>query len=115
MIMAMPSRMDRSSINTYVASTKVVVIRLALPSGKVVLSMQLKLLILGALAPIALCSPAMALDAWVMTIERGLPVATVERADGSLRVICDPDRVFGPTSNAAVAAQLGKDGAAKPA
>jgi len=71
--------------------------------------MQLKLLILGALAPIALCSPAMALDAWVMTTERGLPVATVERADGTLRVICDPDRVFGPTSNGAVAARLGKD------
>jgi hypothetical protein len=79
------------------------------PAGKVVLSMQLKLLVLGVVAPFAICGPALALDAWAMTTERGLPVATVGSAEGTLRVICDPDRVFGPTSNAAIAAQLGGD------
>ena len=71
--------------------------------------MQFKPLILGALAPFAISSPALALDAWNMTTERGLPVLSVEHAQGALRVICDPDRAFGPTSNAAVAARFGKD------
>jgi hypothetical protein len=79
------------------------------PAGKVILSMQFKPLILGALAPFAMSSPVLALDAWEMTTERGLPVISVEHADGALRVICDPDRVFGPTSNGAVAARFGKD------
>ena len=79
------------------------------PAGKVILSMQFKPLILGALAPFAMSSPVLALDAWEMTTERGLPVISVEHAEGALRVICDPDRVFGPTSNGAVAARFGKD------
>lgn len=79
------------------------------PAGKVILSMQFKPLILGALAPFAMSSPVLALDAWEMTTARGLPVISVEHAEGTLRVICDPDRVFGPTSNGAVAALFGKD------
>ena len=79
------------------------------PAGKVILSMQFKPLILGALAPFAMSSPVLALDAWEMTTERGLPVISVEHAEGALRVICDPDRVFGPTSNGAVSARFGKD------
>ena len=76
---------------------------------KVLLSMHFTSPILGALALFVTSNPAMALDAWVTSVERGLPVFSVETSKGALRLICDPDRVFGPTSNGGVTARFAKD------
>lgn len=64
---------------------------------------------LCALALISVSGPALALDSWVATTERGLPVLSLSQGDGSVRIVCDPDHVFGPTPNGAVIVALPKD------
>ena len=54
-------------------------------------------------------NPAVALDTWAVSVERGLPVLTAETSTGALRLVCDPDRVFGPTSNGSVAVRFARD------
>ncbi len=63
----------------------------------------------GALSLFFVAGPALALDAWTQTTERGLPVLSLKSGDGAVRIICDPDRVFGPTPNGAVVVNLPKD------
>ena len=79
------------------------------PEEKVVLSMQVMSPILGALALLVISNPAVALDAWAASVERGLPVLTAETSSGALRLVCDPDRVFGPTSNGSVTLRFARD------
>lgn len=64
---------------------------------------------LCALALISVSGPALALDSWTATTERGLPVLSLTQREGSVRIVCDPDRVFGPTPNGAVIVALPKD------
>lgn len=66
---------------------------------------------LYALALISGTGPALALDSWALTTERGLPVLNLSQGEASVRIVCDPDRVFGPTPNGAVIVALpnGKD------
>ena len=54
-------------------------------------------------------TPALALDTWTDTVQRGLRALSLKTADGEVRIYCDPDRVFGPASNANVAIDLAKD------
>src|SRR5690606_25159289 len=73
------------------------------------LSMHVLSPALCALALMSVSGPALALDSWTATTERGLPVLSLTQGDGSLRIVCDPDRVFGPTPNGAVIVVLPKD------
>ena len=79
------------------------------PKEKVFLSMQVTSPILGVLVLLTMSGPALALDTWAAQVERGLPVLSIETPDGALRVTCDPDRVFGPTSNGSVTARFTRD------
>ncbi len=71
--------------------------------------MHVRSLALCAFTLISVSAPALALDSWATTTERGLPVLSLTQGEGSVRIICDPDRVFGPTPNAAVIEVLPKD------
>jgi hypothetical protein len=64
---------------------------------------------LGALVLISLSGQAMALDSWTTSTQRGLATYAVTQAAGSVQIVCDPDRVFGPTPNGAVIVSLPKD------
>ncbi len=64
---------------------------------------------LCAVALMSVSGPALALDSWTATTERGLPVLSLAQGEGSVRIVCDPDRVFGPTPNGAVIVALPKD------
>lgn len=73
---------------------------------------QLKHVLSPALCVLALISgsgPALALDSWTATTERGLQVFSLTQGAGAVRIVCDPDRVFGPTPNGAVIVTLPKD------
>lgn len=76
---------------------------------KASLSMHVRFPLFGALTLFLVSGPAFALDAWTKTTERGLPVLSLSSGDGALRIVCDPDRVFGPTPNGAVVVNLPKD------
>ncbi len=65
--------------------------------------------VFGALALISVSDPALALDAWKPSTERGLPVLELTSDAGKLRLVCDPDRVFGSTPNGAVVVAFEKD------
>jgi hypothetical protein len=73
------------------------------------LSMHVLSPALCALALMSVSGPALALDSWTATTERGLPVLSLSQGEGSVRIVCDPDRVFGPTPNGAVIVSLPKD------
>jgi hypothetical protein len=76
---------------------------------KVSLSMHVLSPTLCALALISVSGPALALDSWTASTERGLPVLSLMQGEGSVRIVCDPDRAFGPTPNGAVLVTLPKD------
>lgn len=59
----------------------------------------------------AMSVPGHALDAWTVGVERGLPTYVLTSAAGEVRLVCDPDRVFGPTPNAALVVRFDKDAA----
>jgi hypothetical protein len=71
--------------------------------------MQISSPILAATLSFIAVTPALALDTWTDTVQRGLRALTLKTADGEVRLYCDPDRVFGPDSNANVAIALAKD------
>lgn len=48
-------------------------------------------------------------EAWTATTERGLPVYSIGTKDAGVRLVCDPDRIFGESSNASVIATFPKD------
>jgi hypothetical protein len=66
-------------------------------------------LVVSALA--AMSVPAHALDAWTVGVERGLPTYALTTEAGEVRLVCDPDRVFGPTPNGALVVRFDKDAA----
>ncbi|NTT87619.1 hypothetical protein [Tabrizicola fusiformis] len=57
-------------------------------------------LVVSALA--AMSVPVHALDAWTVGVERGMPTYALTTEAGEVRLVCDPDRVFGPTPNGAL-------------
>ena len=59
----------------------------------------------------AMSVPVHALDAWTVGVERGLPTYAPTSEHGELRLVCDPDRVFGPTPNGAFVVRFVKDAA----
>jgi len=67
-------------------------------------------LVVSALA--AMSVPVHALDAWTVGVERGLPTYALTSEAGEVRLVCDPDRVFGPTPNGALVVRFDKDAAA---
>jgi hypothetical protein len=67
--------------------------------------------VLGAMVLMTFSGPALALDAWKPSTERGLPVLELASDAGKLRLVCDPDRVFGPTPNGALVVRFDKDAA----
>lgn len=71
--------------------------------------MQIPSPILAAALLFVAVTPALALDTWTDNVQRGLRALTLKTADGEVRIYCDPDRVFGPDSNANVAIGLAKD------
>ncbi|MEO8244755.1 MAG: hypothetical protein ABI832_20910 [bacterium] len=71
--------------------------------------MQIPSPILAAVALFVAVTPALALDTWADTVQRGLRALSLKTADGELRLYCDPARVFGPDSNANVAVEFAKD------
>lgn len=71
--------------------------------------MQIRSPILAAALMVVAFTPALALDTWTDTVQRGLRALSLKTADGEVRIYCDPDRVFGPDSNANVAIDLAKD------
>jgi hypothetical protein len=64
-------------------------------------------LVVSALA--AMSDPVHALDAWTVGVERGLPTYALTSEAGEVRLVCDPDRVFGPTPNGALVVGFDKD------
>jgi hypothetical protein len=76
---------------------------------KVSLSMQVPSPILAAALLFVAVTPALAIDTWTDTVQRGLRALSLTTTDGEVRIYCDPDRVFGPDSNANVAVELTKD------
>lgn len=71
--------------------------------------MQIRSPILAASLLFVAVTPALALDIWTDSVHRGLRALFLKTADGEVRIYCDPDRVFGPDSNANVAIDLAKD------
>jgi hypothetical protein len=65
--------------------------------------------VVGALALVLVSGPALAFDAWTVGVERGLPTYALTSDVGAFRLVCDPNRVFGPTSNGAVVVRFAKD------
>jgi hypothetical protein len=65
--------------------------------------------VVGALALVLMSGPALAFDAWTVGVERGLPTYALASDSGTFRLVCDPDRVFGPTSNGTVVVRFTKD------
>ncbi len=59
----------------------------------------------------AMSVPVSALDAWTVGVERGLPTYTLISEAGEVRLVCDPDRVFGATPNGALVVGFDKDAA----
>ena len=59
----------------------------------------------------AMTVPVHALDAWTIGVERGLPTYALTSEAGEVRLVCDPDRVFGPTPNGALVVRFVKDAA----
>jgi hypothetical protein len=59
----------------------------------------------------AMTVPVHALDAWTIGVERGLPTYALTSEAGEVRLVCDPDRVFGPTPNGALVVSFLKDAA----
>jgi hypothetical protein len=76
---------------------------------EVFLSMHVLSPVFGAAVVVAMSGPALALDAWAESVERGLATYALASADGELRLVCDPDRVFGPTPNGALVIRFAKD------
>jgi hypothetical protein len=76
---------------------------------KVFLSMQVPSPILAAALLFVAVTPVLAIDTWTDTVQRGLRALSLTTTDGEVRIYCDPDRVFGPDSNANVAVELIKD------
>ena len=66
-------------------------------------------LVASALATMSV--PVHALDAWTVGVERGLPTYALTSEAGEVRLVCDPDRVFGPTSNGSLVVRFEKDAA----
>jgi hypothetical protein len=71
-----------------------------LSQEKVPSSMQLPPPVLAVALLIVAVSPALALDTWTDTVQRGLRALSLKTAEGEVRIYCDPDRVFGPDSKA---------------
>lgn len=71
--------------------------------------MQIPSPILAATFLFAAVLPALALHTWTDTVQRGLRALSLKTAEGEVRIYCDPDRVFGPDSNANVAVDLAND------
>lgn len=67
--------------------------------------------VLAVSALAAVSVPAHALDAWTFGVERGLPTYALTGETGEVRLVCDPDRVFGPTPNGALVVGFDKDAA----
>lgn len=67
--------------------------------------------VLAVSALAAMSVPAHALDAWTVGVERGLPTYALTGEAGEMRLVCDPDRVFGPTPNGALVVRFEKDAA----
>jgi hypothetical protein len=80
-----------------------------LSQDKVLPSMQIPSPVLAAALLIVAVSPALALDTWTDTVQRGLRALSLKTAEGEVRIYCDPDRVFGPDSNGNVAVDLAND------
>jgi hypothetical protein len=77
--------------------------------GEVSRSMHVLSPVVGAVALVLVSGPAMALDTWTVGVERGLPTYALASDVGAFRLVCDPDRVFGPTPNGAVVVRFAKD------
>jgi hypothetical protein len=73
--------------------------------------MHFRFPVLGLAALAAMSAPALALDAWSVGVERGLTTYALTSEEGELRLVCDPDRVFGPTPNGALVVRFDKDAA----
>jgi hypothetical protein len=78
---------------------------------KAFLSMHVLSPVLAVSAFAAMSVPVYALDAWTVGVDRGLPTYTLTSEAGELRLVCDPDRVFGPTTNGALVVRFIKDAA----
>ena len=65
--------------------------------------------VLAVSALAAMSVPVHALDAWTIGVERGLPTYALTSEAGEVRLVCDPDRVFGPTPNGAFVVRFVKD------
>ena len=57
----------------------------------------------------AMSVPVQALVTWTVGVERGLPSYALASEAGEVRLVCDPDRVFGPTPNGALVVHFDKD------
>lgn len=66
-------------------------------------------LVVSALA--AMSVPVHALDTWTVDVERGLPTYALTTEAGEVRLVCDPDRVFGLTPNGALVVRFDKEAA----
>src|SRR3989338_5817957 len=69
---------------------------------KAFLSMHVLSPVLAVSALAAMSVPVHALDAWTVGVERGLPTYALTSEAGEVRLVCDPDRVFGPTPHGVV-------------
>jgi hypothetical protein len=78
---------------------------------KAFLSMHVLSPVLVASALATMSVPVHALDAWTVGVERGLPTYALTSEAGEVRLVCDPDRVFGPTSNGSLVVRFEKDAA----
>ncbi|PZQ96177.1 MAG: hypothetical protein DI533_17225 [Cereibacter sphaeroides] len=76
---------------------------------EVVLSIHAQSLVSGTVALLLVATPVLALDVWSERVERGLPTFSLDVGRGSLRLVCDPDRAFGPTANGTLIVHFEKD------
>ena len=68
--------------------------------------------IIQAIGVIAAAGPAVAATEWRQDTVRGLERYALAAEGGSAVLICDPDRVFGETSNASLAVTMPEDAGA---
>lgn len=58
------------------------------------------------LAVLTVASPAIAGPEWAQSIYRGMVSYEISQGEGSIRLTCDPDKVFGDTSNGSLEIQF---------
>jgi hypothetical protein len=71
--------------------------------------MRVQLLIPALVLTATLSQPAEAAETWTEAVSRGLTTYSLGDASAGITIVCDPDRVFGPSSNGNIHVRFADD------